>query len=178
MSARVVIPFALFLALVAIFAAGLKLDPKWVPSSLIDKPTPAFALPKLNDSQASFTHEEFAGKVSLLNVWASWCVSCRGEHALLMELAQTGRVPVYGLNYKDGAEDAKRWLAYYGDPYRASAHDAQGRVGLEFGVYGVPETFLIDREGRIRFKHIGPLDKRILDEKILPLIVELQARRS
>ncbi|MFN0317368.1 MAG: DsbE family thiol:disulfide interchange protein [Burkholderiales bacterium] len=178
MRARFVVPLVLFVALVGLFAAGLKLDPKLVPSPLIDQPAPRFTLPKLSDSQASFTQEEFRGKVSLLNVWASWCVSCRIEHPLLVELAQSGRVPIYGLNYKDGAEDAKRWLAYYGDPYRSSAHDAQGRVGIEFGVYGVPETFLIDGEGRIRYKHIGPLDKRILDEKILPLIADLEARRS
>jgi cytochrome c biogenesis protein CcmG/thiol:disulfide interchange protein DsbE len=153
---RYLTPLVLFLALAALLYKGLALNPREVPSPLIGKPTPEFTLPELKDTSRQLSHSDFLGKVSLLNVWATWCVSCRAEHPLLMQLARQG-VIIYGLDYKDSREDAKRWLQRFGDPYVANAFDADGRVGIDWGVYGTPETFVIDQHGIIRHKHIGPL---------------------
>ncbi len=172
------LPLAFFVALVALLAAGLTLNPRVVPSPLIDRPAPEFSLPQVHDVAAVVGSKEMLGQVVLLNVWASWCVSCRLEHELLVNLAKSGEVPVYGLNYKDKREDALRWLEYYGNPYVASALDADGRIGIDFGVYGVPETFVIDGSGVIRYKHIGPIDQNTLDEKIVPLVRELRRRNT
>lgn len=172
------LPLSIFIALVALLAAGLTLNPRVVPSPLIDRPAPAFSLPQVHDAAAVVGSREMLGQVVVLNVWASWCVSCRLEHELLVNLAKSGEVPVYGLNYKDKREDALRWLEYYGNPYVASALDADGRIGIDFGVYGVPETFVIDRAGIIRYKHIGPIDQNTLDEKIVPLVRELKGRKT
>ena len=171
-------PFLIFIALVGLLSVGLTLNPRVVPSPLLDKPVPVFSLPQVHDVGAKIGSADLKGQVVLLNVWASWCVSCRLEHALLVNLAKSGEVPVYGLNYKDRREDAMRWLEYYGNPYTASAFDADGQVGIDFGVYGVPETYVIDGDGIIRYKHIGPIDDNTLDEKIVPLVRELKGRRT
>ncbi len=168
------IPLAAFLALAVILAVGLKRDPREVPSPLIGKPAPGFALPRLDDPSKTIRLEDLRGKVWILNVWASWCVACRVEHPLLMEFAKKGLAPIYGLDYKDERADAMAWLARFGNPYDASLVDADGRVGIDFGVYGVPETFVIDRDGIIRLKHIGPLTPDVLATKIEPLLKKLE----
>lgn len=170
---RYVIPLGIFVVLVAFLAIGLGRDPRKVPSPLIDKPAPDFQLTQLHDPSRTFSAAEMRGKVWLLNVWASWCISCREEHPLFLQLARSGEVPIYGLNYKDKREDALRWLQEFRDPYILSVADTEGRVGIDYGVYAVPETFLIDREGFIRFKHIGPVTAGVINDKILPLVREL-----
>ena len=170
---RYVIPLGIFVVLVAFLAIGLGRDPRKVPSPLIDKPAPDFQLTQLHDPSRTFSAAEMRGKVWLLNVWASWCISCREEHPLFLQLARSGEVPIYGLNYKDKREDALRWLQEFRDPYILSVADTEGRVGIDFGVYAVPETFLIDREGFIRFKHIGPVTPGVINDKILPMVREL-----
>jgi cytochrome c biogenesis protein CcmG/thiol:disulfide interchange protein DsbE len=176
--ARYFLPLGIFAALVVLLAVGLTLNPRLVPSPLIDKPAPAFTLPDVKDPQHTVSRADLEGKVSLVNVWASWCVSCRAEHPLFMELARAGIVPVYGINYKDERPDALRWLEAFGDPYVVSAYDYSGRVGIEWGVYGTPETFLVDRNGIIRYKHVGPVTVQDLERKILPRIKELQEEKS
>lgn len=173
MKAKFLIPLALFLLLAGFLAYGLKLNPREVPSPLVHKPAPAFRAVQLHDPQASFALEEMRGKVWLLNVWASWCVSCRQEHPVLVELQRRGVVPVVGLNYKDARADALEYLARHGDPYNVIPVDPQGAVGFDYGVYGTPETFLIDAEGVIRYKHIGPITRDTLDRVLLPKIAEL-----
>jgi cytochrome c biogenesis protein CcmG/thiol:disulfide interchange protein DsbE len=170
---RYTVPLVLFLGLVVFLAIGLGHDPHEVPSPLINKPAPAFQLAQLENPAKTFSAQEMRGKVWLLNVWASWCVSCREEHPLLLEYARSGAVPIYGLNYKDKSDDALSWLAELGDPYVLSVSDSDGRVGIDYGVYGAPETYLIDRNGIIRLKHIGPVTRDIWDQKILPLAREL-----
>jgi cytochrome c biogenesis protein CcmG/thiol:disulfide interchange protein DsbE len=168
------VALGLFLILLIFLGYGLTLNPREVPSPLIGKPAPAFRLPTVADPAKSMGTDDFAGKVTLLNVWASWCVSCRQEHPLLVELARKGSVQVYGLNYKDTRQDARRWLASFGDPYVASAFDEDGRVGIEWGVYGVPETFVIDRKGVIRHKLTGPVTPENWAKTLQPLIQRLQ----
>ena len=170
---RYLIPLAIFAVLVVFLAIGLGHDPREVPSPLINKPAPAFRLAQLHDPSKTFSAEEMRGKVWLLNVWASWCVSCRDEHPVLVELSKTGQLQIYGLNYKDKREDGMAWLAELGNPYVLSAQDVDGRVGIDYGVYGVPETYLIDKNGVIRFKQIGPVTPEVLQKKILPLAQEL-----
>jgi cytochrome c biogenesis protein CcmG/thiol:disulfide interchange protein DsbE len=167
------IPLALFLVLAVFLAIGLNLKPSEVPSPLVGKPAPAFTLPQL-DREASFSPKDMAGKVWLFNVWASWCVSCRIEHPVLVDLARRKLVPIVGLDYKDKRPEALAWLERHGNPYDLSAVDADGRVGIDYGVYGVPETYVIDKAGIIRFKQIGPVTPDVLQQKILPLIQELQ----
>jgi cytochrome c biogenesis protein CcmG/thiol:disulfide interchange protein DsbE len=171
---RYLLPLGIFIVLVVFLAIGLRLDPREVPSPLVGKPAPAFALPQLHKAEASFSPKDMQGKVWLLNVWASWCVSCRQEHPILVELAKSGLVPIYGLNYKDQRGDALKWLQQFGDPYALSIVDAEGRVGIDYGVYGVPETYVIDKAGVIRFKQIGPVTQDTLEKSILPLVKELQ----
>ena len=170
---RYLIPLALFAVLVVFLAIGLGRNPHEVPSPLIDKPAPAFNLAQLANPAKSFSPEEMRGKVWLLNVWASWCISCRDEHPLLLQVARSGTVPIYGLNYRDKREDALGWLAELGDPYVLSASDLDARVGMDYGVYGAPESYLIDRNGVIRFKQIGPITPDVWEKKILPLAKEL-----
>jgi cytochrome c biogenesis protein CcmG/thiol:disulfide interchange protein DsbE len=170
---RFIIPLGLFLVLVAFLAIGLSRDPHEVPSPLINKPAPAFQLPQLKDPTKTFSAQEMRGKVWLLNVWASWCVTCRDEHPLLFEYARTGAVPIYGLNYRDKREDALAWLGELGDPYVLSASDTDARVGINYGVYGAPESYLIDRNGVIRFKQIGPITPDVWEKTIVPLAREL-----
>ena len=167
------IPLAVFAALVAFFAVGLTRDPREVPSPFIGKPAPAFRLQQLHQEKLAFAPEEMKGKVWLLNVWASWCASCRVEHPLLVEMARNKVVPIVGLNYKDKREDGLQWLARYGDPYTLSVSDLDGRVGIDFGVYGAPETFVIDKQGVIRYKQVGPITAEALERKILPLLRQL-----
>ena len=172
---KYIIPLGIFLALAIFFAIGLTRDPRTVPSPFIDKPAPQFRLERLHEPKTVFTPEEMKGKVWMLNVWASWCASCRIEHPLLVDMARKRIVPIVGLNYKDQREDAKAWLMKFGDPYELSAWDIDGRVGLDFGVYGAPETFLIDKQGVIRHKQIGPITPEALERTILPLIRKLNA---
>ncbi|HSV19210.1 MAG TPA: DsbE family thiol:disulfide interchange protein [Casimicrobiaceae bacterium] len=168
------IPLAVFAILVVFLAIGLTRDPREVPSPLIGKPAPAFRLAQLDQPDKLLGPADLRGQVWLLNVWASWCVSCRVEHPLLLDLAKAGIVPVVGLDYKDKPDDGRAWLAQHGDPYRVSVQDVDGRAGIDWGVYGVPETFVIDKNGTIRFKHIGPVTAEALQQTILPLVRELQ----
>ncbi len=170
---RFILPLAGFAILVVFLAIGLTRDPRDLPSPLKDKPAPAFVLPQLAAAGKNFSPAEMKGKVWLLNVWASWCVSCRQEHPLLVAFSKEGQVPIVGLNYKDQVPDAKAWLARFGDPYVLSAVDADGRVGIDYGVYGVPETYVIDKAGTIRLKHTGPVTPESLKSQILPLVAEL-----
>ena len=189
---RFLIPLAVFLVLVVFLAVGLKRDPREVPSPLVGKPAPEFRLDTLAPGK-QFSPADMRGQVWLLNVWASWCVSCRAEHPLLVAFAKDGKLPVVGLNYKevrgDGAIDAEKltpqaeaqlareragaWLAQHGNPYALSVLDLDGRVGIDYGVYGVPETYIIDKAGIIRLKHIGPVTPEVYSSKILPLVAEL-----
>ncbi len=173
---RFILPLVVFLVLAGFLYVGLGLDPHEVPSPLIDKPAPAFNLPQLHDSTKNFSQAEMKGKVWLLNVWSSWCVSCKEEHPLLLSLAQQNIVPIYGLDYKDKKEDAEAWLNQAGNPYALNVMDRDGRVGINYGVYGVPETYVIDKQGIIRYKQIGPVTNESLNEKILPMVAELQRK--
>lgn len=186
-------PLVAFVVLVAFLAIGLKLDPRDVPSPLVGKPAPAFNLPIVASPEKNFGPQDMRGQVWLFNVWASWCVSCRQEHPVLVEFAKKGGVPLIGLNYKEvrgdgnfdmnkvapeeekrlGLQRAKQWLAQHGDPYRLSVLDLDGRVGIDYGVYGVPETYVIDKAGTIRLKYTGPITPDALEKKLLPLIAEL-----
>jgi cytochrome c biogenesis protein CcmG/thiol:disulfide interchange protein DsbE len=167
-------PLAVFLLLLGFLAVGLQLNPREVPSPLVGKAAPAFALPVLHQPEKRFSPSDMRGKVWLLNVWASWCESCRDEHPLLVDLSRKGTLPILGLNYKDKSEDAKRWLQRFGDPYQLSVTDIDGRIGIDYGVYGVPETYLIDAEGVIRYKRIGAITPAVLEKNILPLLAELK----
>jgi len=171
---RFLVPLAVFTLLVGFLAAGLTLNPREVPSPLVGKAAPAFDLPLLSEPGRRFVPADMRGKVWLLNVWASWCVSCRDEHPVLIGLSKKGVLPILGLNYKDKGDEAQRWLKQFGDPYQFSVVDADGRTGIDYGVYGVPETYLIDAEGVIRFKQIGPLTPAILEQKVLPLAMALK----
>ena len=186
-------PLIGFIVLIVLLAVGLNLNPRDVPSPLVGKPAPLFSLPQIHAPEKTFSPQEMQGKVWLLNVWASWCVSCRQEHPVLVELAKSKTVPLIGLNYKelrgDGGIDTDKidpateqkqaieraagWLARHGDPYTLSVLDLDGRVGINYGVYGVPETYVIDKAGVIRMKHTGPITPDIFSGKILPLVAEL-----
>jgi len=174
-SLKFLIPLAIFLVLVGFLAVGLNLNPREVPSPLIGKPAPAFELTKLDAAEQKLKRDDLLGKVWVLNVWASWCAPCREEHPLVMELARRKLAPVYGLNYKDTRPAGMAFLTQLGNPYEASLFDSDGRVGIDWGVYGVPETFVVDKQGTIRFKHIGPLTPEVLEKKITPLLKELNA---
>lgn len=160
---RHALPLALLAALVGLMAYGLRLDPRSVPSPLLGRPLPPLVLPVLGDPRARWRSADLRGQPFVLNVWASWCAACREEHALLLELARTGRFAVYGLNYRDARGAALAWLSRWGDPYVLSAYDPEGTAGIELGVYAVPETFLVDAEGRVRYKHTGPLTRAALE---------------
>ncbi|NQW58655.1 MAG: DsbE family thiol:disulfide interchange protein [Polynucleobacter sp.] len=167
------IPLGIFGVLIVFLVIGLGLKPKEIPSPLIGKVAPTFSLPVLNQENQIFTPSEMLGKVWLLNVWASWCVSCRAEHPLLNELAKMKLVPILGLNYKDQDPAALKWLTELGNPYDLSIVDAKGLVGIDYGVYGVPETFVIDQTGKVAFKHIGPITPDSMQKTLLPLIAKL-----
>lgn len=168
------LPLLAFLGVVVLFGIGLTLNPREIPSPLIGRPLPVFDLPPVKGRNAGLSSADLKGEVSLVNVFASWCTACRAEHPLLMGLKQSGVVPIHGLNYKDMPADAEKWLSELGDPYTRTGADINGRVGIEWGVYGVPETFVIDRDGRIAYKHIGALTPEALRNKIIPLINELR----
>ena len=163
-----------FITLVLLLAIGLRLNPREVPSPLIGKPAPAFDLPLLHAPDKRFSHKDMLGEVWVLNVWASWCPPCLVEHPVVTQLSKS--VPVVGLNYKDTREDALPWLKRNGDPFKYSLFDANGRIAMDYGVYGVPETYVIDRNGVIRYKHIGPLTPEVAQKKLAPLVQELRTR--
>jgi len=171
---RYLLPLIAFVILVAFLLVGLNLNPRKIPSPLIGKPAPVFNLQQLHEPENTFKSKDNLGKVWLLNVWASWCASCRDEHPLLVQLAKANVVPIYGLNYKDKRNLAIQWLDQLGDPYTKSIMDPEGRVGIEYGVYGVPETYVIDKSGVIQYKQIGPVNVDVLEKTILPLVRELQ----
>jgi cytochrome c biogenesis protein CcmG/thiol:disulfide interchange protein DsbE len=172
------VPVVVFVFIAAVLALGLGRNPRLVPSPLVDKPVPEFRLPPVQGRTLGLSNDDLRGQVSIVNVFASWCVACRAEHPLLMALAREGSVPIHGLNYKDAPKDAAAWLDALGDPYSRTGADLDGRVGIDWGVYGVPETFVIDSQGRIAFKQIGPITSAILEEKILPLVLQLRGRVS
>jgi len=167
---RALIPLAIFALVVAFLAAGLTRNPREVPSPLIGKAAPAFSLPSLHRPDERFSPAGLRGQMWLLNVWASWCAACRDEHGVITELSNMKLIPIYGLNYKDKREEALAWLKRFGDPYTVSVVDADGRIGIDYGVYGVPETYLIDQQGIIRYKKIGALTREDVTGKILPLL--------
>ena len=174
MKARYLVPLALFGVLVAFLAAGLNRDPHEIPSPLVNKAAPAFQVAQLVAADKAFSPADMKGQVWMLNVWASWCVACKVEHPLLVDLGRSKVVPVIGLDYKDQRPVALKFLSQNGDPYQLSAFDGDGRVGIDYGVYGVPETFVIDRHGVIRHKQIGPITAEALEKTILPLIDALK----
>ena len=174
MTKKLLIPLVVFVALVGFLLVGLFRDPREVPSPLIGKAAPGFKLAQLHDPAKTLGPGDLKGQVWLLNVWASWCVSCRDEHPLLVELGRAKIVPIVGLNYKDEPAAGLKWLSQNGDPYSVSVVDRDGRVGIDWGVYGVPETFVVDKTGAIRYKQIGPITVEALQTKILPLVRELQ----
>ncbi len=173
---RYLIPLAIFLVIGAFLAAGLRLNPREVPSPLIDRPAPKFQVSRLFTEEQYFSTAEMLGTVWLLNVWASWCTACRLEHQILNEFVTRNEGELIGLNYKDLRPDAISWLQELGNPYRRIPVDFDGSVGIDWGVYGVPETFVIDAAGFIRYKHIGPLDSRALTDTILPLVRQLRQK--
>jgi cytochrome c biogenesis protein CcmG/thiol:disulfide interchange protein DsbE len=171
---RLFLPLALFAALAVVLWVGLGLKPREVPSPHIGKPAPAFTLPHLHDPGRAVSPADLKGRVWVLNVWASWCGPCRDEHPLLVDAARLQQIALVGLNYKDDPRSAQEWLLRLGDPYLATASDRDGRVGIDYGVYGVPETFVIDQTGIVRFKHIGPLTREVWERDVLPIVRRLQ----
>ncbi len=170
---KYIVPLVIFVALGLLLAYGLNLDPRRIPSPLIGKPLPAFSLTTVADPARKVSRDDLRGRVYLLSVWASWCAACREEHPLLNELTRRKAVTIIGLNYKDKREDALRWLGALGNPYELSLSDQDGRLGIDLGVYGVPETFVIDKQGVIRYKQIGPMTPEVWEQKLAPLIKEL-----
>lgn len=167
-------PLAVFLLMAVFLGIGLTMNPRELPSPLIGKEVPPFSLPAVKGRELGLASTDLKGEVSLVNVFASWCLACREEHPLWMELARSKTVPIHGLNYKDKPNDAQEWLSELGDPYTRTGADISGRVGIDWGVYGVPETFVIDRNGVIAYKHIGAITRKSLDETIMPLVRKLQ----
>ena len=172
---KFILPLLLFIVLAVFLALGLNLHPSEIPSPLIDKPAPVFSAPKLQSPEEKLSPVDLKGKVWLFNVWASWCASCRLEHPILNQLAKQKAVIIIGLNYKDEPIAAKGWLAQLGNPYDVSIMDQDGRIGIDWGVYGVPETFVVDKHGLIRYKHTGPVTAEDVPQIFLPLIAKLQA---
>ncbi|ANK81845.1 MAG: thiol:disulfide interchange protein [Rhizobiales bacterium NRL2] len=168
------IPVVFFLSLAVALGWGLTRDPRELPSALIGKAVPDFSLPPVQGRTLGLSSEDLKGEVSLVNVFASWCTACRYEHPVFMRLSEQGVVPIHGINYKDRPQDAANWLDDLGDPYTRTGADLNGRVSIEWGVYGVPETFVIDRDGRIAFKQVGPVTPDVYRDKIGPLIEELR----
>jgi cytochrome c biogenesis protein CcmG, thiol:disulfide interchange protein DsbE len=171
---RFLLPLGVFFGLLLFLAVGLKLNPREIPSPFIGKAAPRFELQQLQVPGKTISTRDMAGQVWMLNVWASWCASCRVEHPVLLKFAKSHAVPMVGRNYKDGRDDGVKWLDQHGDPYLVSAFDKDGRVGIDYGVYGVPETFVIDKKGIVRWKFTGPLTEEAIRSKLLPLIEELQ----
>lgn len=173
-----ILPALGFAALAAEFARGLRRDPAEVPSALIGKPVPIFSLPPVQGRRLGLSSANFRGEVSLVNAFASWCYACRAEHPLLMALAAEKTVPIHGLNYKDAPEDAARWLDSFGDPYTRTGADRDGRVAIDWGVYGVPETYVVGADGRIAHKHVGALSEQAIQITILPLVRSLRTEAA
>lgn len=173
---RALLPLIIFLVVAGFLFKGLFLNPREVPSPLVGKPAPQFNLARLDAADKTFSPKEMLGKVWLLNAWASWCAACKDEHPLLVELSKADFVPIIGLDYKDNNQDAQQWLDQAGNPYAINAVDADGRVGINYGVYGVPETYVIDKKGNIAYKQIGPITIEVLRDKIVPLVKQLQAQ--
>lgn len=171
---KFLLPLVLFLIAVGFLFKGLFLDPREVPSPLVGKPAPRFQAPVLGEAGKTFNSDDLKGQVWLLNVWASWCAACREEHPVLMAMEKTGQIATYGLDYKDTDAEAQAVLKEHGNPYKVVATDADGKIGIDYGVYGVPETYVIDKAGVIRYKQIGPITAEILLTKIVPLLKELQ----
>ena len=169
------VPLALFVALVALLVFGLGNDPRKVPSPLIGKPVPEFSLPELTDPGREVSDADLRGKISLVNVWASWCTSCRAEHQALMALSEIPDFQIVGLNWKDDAATANQVLRLTGNPYDMNGYDPDNTVGIDWGVYGAPETFIVDKQGIIRYKHIGPIDRRVWEETLQPLVAQIKA---
>ena len=167
---RFLIPLVIFALLIAVFVVGLGRDPSQLPSPLLEKPAPQFDLPSLLDPEQRVTTQDFNGEVALVNVWATWCVGCRQEHDFLLQLAKADVLPIYGLNWRDNGPEARRWLQQLGDPYVATAYDQDGRVGIDWGVYGAPETFLIAADGTILYKQLGPRSWGLWEENFVPLL--------
>lgn len=170
MKSRFLLPLLVFAALIAFFVIGLERDPSRVPSPLIGRPAPEFELPSLTDPERTVSLADMKGQVTLLNVWATWCVGCRQEHALLLEIAKSGEAPLIGLDWKDDREAALAWLENLGNPYSAVAFDETGRVAIDWGVYGAPETFLVDADGIVLYKHLSPLTPEVWAHEFLPRI--------
>lgn len=171
---RYYLPLVIFLLLALFLWRGLKLDPHKLPSTLLNKPAPEFQLIDIQNIGRFFSKQQLLGKVSLVNVWATWCTACQQEHAVLLDIANTQRVAIYGLDYKDDMQTAKKWLSQYGNPYQAVGFDGTGQVAIDWGVYGTPETFLVDQQGVIQYKHIGALTHEVWEKEFLPLIDKLQ----
>ncbi len=172
------VPLVIFAALIGFLAKGLTLNPRELPSALLDQPAPNFSLPTLLSAKPEFSSSEMLGQVWLLNIWASWCVACVSEHPLIMQLADREKIPIIGLNYKDTPEAAVAWINRFGNPYGSILDDRDGLVGIDWGVYGVPETFIMDRSGQVRYKHVGPIDDVAMRDIVLPLIDKLLASPS
>ncbi len=173
MKTKYLIPLIAFLSLTVLLGIGLTMDPKVLPSALINKPAPNFELPLLHDTNSNFSPVEYKGKRWILNVWASWCPSCRDEHPIFNEIAKRTSIPLVGLNYKDKPSDAIQWLAVRGNPYDRIPSDLQGDVGVDWGVYGAPETFVIDEQGQILYRHAGPINPKLLETEIAPFFPEM-----
>ncbi len=173
---RFLLPLSIFIVVVGFLGVGLKLNPREIPSPLVGKAAPDFSQPHLADPEQVFAPADLKGKVWLLNFWASWCSGCKTEHPVLMELAKSGEVPIYGMDYKDQRDEALTWLRRWGNPYPVVGVDEAGRVGINYGVYGVPETYVIDKQGMIRYKQIGPLDSETVANKIIPLVKQLESQ--
>lgn len=167
-------PLVVFGGIAAMLAVGLTLNPREIPSPLIGKPVPRFELPPVRGRTLGLASTDLKGEVSIVNVFASWCVACKDEHPVFIQMQRERLVPIHGLNYKDGPDDAQKWLDGLGDPYMRTGADINGRVAIDWGVYGVPETFVIDREGKIAYKHIGPVTPKLVEETLRPLIARLR----
>jgi cytochrome c biogenesis protein CcmG, thiol:disulfide interchange protein DsbE len=174
---RALIPLGIFLALAALLFYGLRLNPREIPSPLIGKPAPAFNLPALKDPNQNLTHNALLGKISLVNVWASWCPTCREEHAELMRIANEDNVQMIGFNWKDSRPEALQMLQQFGDPYALIVQDPDNRAGIDWGIYGAPETFVVDAEGIIRHKRVGPIDRQVWETEILPIIKQIRSKQ-
>lgn len=168
--ARYIALIVVFVIMLAIFALGLERDPRKLPSVLIDKPAPEYELPRVKDPMSTVGSADYEGEMVLVNIWATWCAGCRQEHEYLVELAAREEIPIYGIDWRDQRQEAIKWLKQLGDPYVASAYDEDGRVGIDWGVYGAPETFLVGRDGNVLYKHIGPMDESVWQSKFLPII--------
>lgn len=171
---KLFIPLAIFIALVALLLKGLDLDPTAMPSALIDDPMPEFRLSALRDPERMLNRDELLGEVALLNVWATWCPSCKVEHPFLIKLAERENLPIIGVDYKDERASALQWLTRLGDPYVLNIFDPDGKLGIDLGVFGAPETYVLDHQGVIRYKHVGVVNERVWKERLEPLITELR----